>query len=150
MVHAYHSRKRASSRRNASLSIASALCRAEWISSAVNDFNSQLYPNNELATGHFSVLGRRIDLATVTTPVYLLAARDDHVVAPAQALAVRRLVGTRAAAIRQAVAPCGHLGLFMGRRTLANEWREIGRWLTQPDAALSGPIVTASISATTP
>ena len=76
--------------------------------------------------------------------------RDDHAVAPAQALAVRRLVGTRAAAIRHAVAPCDHLGLFMGRRTLANEWREIGRWLTQPDAALSGPIVTASISATTP
>ena len=97
----------------------------------------RLYLNNELATGHFSVLGRRIDLATVTTPVYLLAARDDHVVAPAQALAVRRLIGTRAAAIRHAVAPCDHLGLFMGRRTLANEWREIGRWLTQPDASLS-------------
>ena len=34
----------------------------------------RLYLNNELATGHFPVLGRRIDLATVTIPVYLLAA----------------------------------------------------------------------------
>jgi poly(3-hydroxybutyrate) depolymerase len=102
----------------------------------------RLYQQNELATGHFRVLGRRIDLATVTAPIYLLAARDDRVVAPAQALAVQRLVGTCAAEVRCVVAPCEHLGLFMGRRTLASEWHEIGRWLAQPDAAVSAPIMT--------
>jgi poly(3-hydroxybutyrate) depolymerase len=96
----------------------------------------RLYLKNELATGHFSILGRSIDLASVTIPIYLLAARDDHVVAPAQTLAVRHLVGTRAPAIRHAVAPGGHLWLFMGRRTLANEWRGIARWLGQPDPVL--------------
>ena len=95
----------------------------------------RLYLKNELATGHFRILGRPIDLAAVTIPIHILAARDDHVVAPEQALAVRRLVGTRALAVRCAVAPCGHLELFMGRRTLANEWREIGQWLMWPDAS---------------
>ena len=96
----------------------------------------RLYLKNELSAGTFTALGRRIDLASVKTPIYLLAARDDQVVAPAQTLALRHLVGTRPAAIRHAVAPGEHLGLFMGRQTLANEWRDIGCWLAQPDRAL--------------
>jgi poly(3-hydroxyalkanoate) synthetase len=81
----------------------------------------------KLATGRFRVLGRCVDPAAKAIPIYLVAARDDRVVAPAQALAVRRLVGTRTLAVRSSVEPYGHLGLFMGRRTLANAWREIGR-----------------------
>jgi poly(3-hydroxyalkanoate) synthetase len=96
----------------------------------------RLYLKNELSAGTFTALGRRIDLASVKIPIYLLAARDDQVVAPAQTLALRHLVGTRPAAIRHAVAPGEHLGLFMGRQTLANEWRDIGCWLAQPDRAL--------------
>jgi poly(3-hydroxybutyrate) depolymerase len=97
----------------------------------------RLYLKNELATGRFTALGRPIDLAAVTAPIYLLAARDDQVVAPAQTLGLARLVGTRPDAIHRAVAPGNHLGVFMGRRTLANEWREIGRWLAHRDPALS-------------
>ncbi len=97
----------------------------------------RLYLNNELATGRFMALGRRIDLAAVQVPVFLLAARDDQVAAPAQTLGLRQLIGTPPAGIRHVVAPGEHLGLFMGCRTLANEWREIGAWLAQPDPALS-------------
>jgi poly(3-hydroxybutyrate) depolymerase len=68
----------------------------------------------------------------VTIPIYLLAARYDHVVAQEQMMELRRLVGTDAAELGQVVAPCDHLGLFRGRQTLANEWREIARWLMQP------------------
>ena len=93
----------------------------------------RLYLKNELARGNFPILGRRIDLASMTTPVYLLAARDDHVVAQEQVMGLRRLVGTPTSALAHAIAPCGHLGLFMGRRTLVNEWREVARWLMQPD-----------------
>ena len=100
------------------------------------DVIERLYIKNELACGNFPVLGRRIDLASMTIPLYLLAARDDHVVAQEQVLGLLRLVGTRASSMRQAVAPCDHLGLFMGRRTLANEWRTIARWLMQPDTAV--------------
>jgi len=95
----------------------------------------RLYVKNELDRGHFPVLGRRIDLADVTIPIYLLAARDDHVVAQEQVMGLRRLVGTPTSALAHAVEPCDHLGLFMGRQTLACEWREIARWLMQPDTA---------------
>jgi poly(3-hydroxyalkanoate) synthetase len=111
------------------------------------DVIERIYLKNELAAGYFSVLGRRLDLGDVTIPIYLLAASEDDVVAPAQALAVRNLVGTKAPALRYATTSCGHLGLFMGRRTLADEWREIGRWLMQSDATTArasqpSPIMT--------
>jgi hypothetical protein len=97
----------------------------------------RLYQKNEIATGRFTALGRSIDLATVRVPVFMLAARDDQIVAPAQTLNLRHLVGTRPDAIHNAVAPCTHLGLFMGRQTLASQWREIGLWLAGPEPALS-------------
>ena len=91
----------------------------------------RIYLNNEIASGRFMALGRRLDLSGVQVPIFVLAARDDRVVAPAQTFAVRRLLGTSPAAITCAVSACDHLGLFMGRQTLANEWFEIGRWLGQ-------------------
>jgi poly(3-hydroxyalkanoate) synthetase len=95
----------------------------------------QLYKENRLAGGRFIALGRRVALAAVECPLYLLAARDDEVVAPQQLIAAERLVGTRPDAIAKTFAPCGHLGLFMGRRVLSNTWPEIARWLRQrPDA----------------
>jgi poly(3-hydroxybutyrate) depolymerase len=98
----------------------------------------RIYLNNEIPSGRFVALGHRIDLSSVQVPIFVLAARDDRVVAPAQAFAVEHLVGTPPAAIACAASSCDHLGLFMGRRTLGNEWLKIGRWLAEsdvPDAA---------------
>jgi poly(3-hydroxyalkanoate) synthetase len=97
----------------------------------------RIYLNNEIASGRFMALGRQVDLSAVQVPIFALAARDDRVAAPAQTFAVKRLVGTSPAAITCAVSACDHLGLFMGRQTLANEWFEIGRWLGQSGAPLS-------------
>ena len=98
----------------------------------------RIYLNNEIPSGRFVALGHRIDLSSVQVPIFVLAARDDRVVAPAQAFAVEHLVGTPPAAIACAASSCDHLGLFMGRQTLGNEWLKIGRWLAEsdvPDAA---------------
>lgn len=94
-----------------------------------------LYKQNRLAAGRFVALGRRIDLGDVTVPIYLLAARDDDVVAPQQLFATARHVGTPGHAIRRIVAPGPHLGLFLGRDTLATAWPAIGRWLGEDDVA---------------
>ena len=62
--------------------------------------------------------------------MFLLAARDDEVVAPEQLFAAERLVD-RHSAIRKATAPCTHLGLFMGRKPSASIWPKIARWITR-------------------
>lgn len=91
----------------------------------------KLYKRNELASGSFVALGQKIDLSRLLHPIYLLAGSADTVVAPQQLLAVERLVGTQPEALRHAVAPCGHLSLFMGRRTLEGYWPGIVHWMKE-------------------
>jgi hypothetical protein len=44
---------------------------------------------------------------------------------------VQRLVGTPPQDIQHEIAPCNHLGLFMGRQTLQQNWPRIVRWMQQ-------------------
>ncbi|MGA2568352.1 MAG: alpha/beta fold hydrolase [Pseudolabrys sp.] len=99
----------------------------------------KLYKRNEIATSQFIALGEQIDLANVRVPVFLLAARDDELVAPTQLFATERLVGTPARAIRKALAPCGHGGLFMGRTVLGEYWPKIARWMIEPESRSLAP-----------
>ncbi len=92
-----------------------------------------LFKENRLATGRFVALGRAIDLNDLRCPVFLLAARDDDVVAPEQIFATEHLVDRRRCSVEKAVAPCGHLGLFMGREILVGVWPGIARWLLRPE-----------------
>jgi poly(3-hydroxyalkanoate) synthetase len=96
----------------------------------------RLYKRNELATGKFMALGRQVDLARVRAPVFMLAARDDELIAPPQLFALEHLIGTPAHNRRKATAPCRHVGLFMGERTLEEIWPEIARWLREPRASV--------------
>jgi poly(3-hydroxybutyrate) depolymerase len=95
----------------------------------------KIFKRNALAAGEFVALGERIDLTRLTTPLYLLAARDDELVAPEQLFALARLAATVPANIRTDLAPCRHLGLFMGREVLRDRWPAVADWLmeTEPD-----------------
>jgi poly(3-hydroxybutyrate) depolymerase len=90
---------------------------------------NKLYKNNELATNSMCALGRRVDLTSVRAPVFMLAARDDELVATEQLFALGGLVGSSPRNIRREIAPCRHLGLFMGKKALAEFWPEIARWI---------------------
>jgi len=92
----------------------------------------QLFKENRLAAGKFVALGRRVDLSRLHCPLFLLAARDDDVVAPEQIFATEHLVDREHCTITKAIAPCGHLGLFMGRNVLSTVWPDIARWLSRP------------------
>jgi poly(3-hydroxybutyrate) depolymerase len=93
----------------------------------------KLYKRNELANGSFVALGQKIDLSRLRLPMYLLAGSADEAVAPEQLLAVEPLVGTQPEYLRHEVAPCNHLGLFMGRRMLEEHWPRIVRWMKEVD-----------------
>jgi len=95
----------------------------------------KLYLRNELATGALVALGQKIDLSRVRVPLYLLAARDDELVALAQLFATAQLVDTSQHQTHKALAPCRHLGLFMGKNILAEFWGPIARWLLDSSPA---------------
>jgi len=105
-----------------------------------------IFRENRIAAGQFVALGRRINLRDVAVPAYLLAGANDEIVPPAQAFATASLLRTPAELIETACEPCGHLGLFMGRNTIANAWRRIAHWL----ANNSGPATGAEASAGLP
>jgi poly(3-hydroxybutyrate) depolymerase len=99
----------------------------------------RLYKRNEIAAGQFVALGETIDLAKLRIPIFLLAARDDELIAPAQLFAAERLVGTPVGAICKATAPCRHGSLFIGSKVLADYWPRIARWMIEPDAQTLAP-----------
>lgn len=90
---------------------------------------TQLFKENRLAKGSFVGLGRRLDLRNVSCPLYLLAGASDDITTPEQVLGAKNYVGTPPGNIVQRTAPGGHIGLFMGARTLAEEWPLIARWI---------------------
>jgi poly(3-hydroxyalkanoate) synthetase len=107
------------------------------------EVTERVFRQNLIAKGQFVALGRRIDLAEVRLPVFLLAGEKDDVVPRDQAFATSRLLGTPPAWLERACEPCGHLSLFMGRDVLSHSWPRIARWL-QADI---GDVTRARISA---
>jgi len=90
---------------------------------------SQLFMQNRLAKGEFVGLGRKLDLHAITCPAYLLAGAADDITTPEQVLDAAKYLGTPKHHIVQKTVPGGHIGLFMGARTLAEHWPPIARWI---------------------
>lgn len=88
-----------------------------------------IFKENLLAKGRFVALGRTLNLKTITCPVYLLAGEDDDITPHEQVFAAEGLVGTPSTQVIKRLAPGGHIGLFMGSRTLRDVWPEIARWI---------------------
>lgn len=91
-----------------------------------------LFRENQLARGDFVALGRRVSLKDVRCPAYLLAGAADDITTPEQVFAARDLLGTPPGAVEQQLVPGGHIGLFMGSRTLKEAWPKVATWLRRP------------------
>ena len=90
---------------------------------------TQLFKENRLAKGTFVGLGRRLDLRHVSCPVYLLAGESDDITKPEQVFNAEHLIGTPSNKVEKRLVPGGHIGLFMGSRTLEQAWPDIARWI---------------------
>ncbi|MCA6116161.1 alpha/beta fold hydrolase [Bradyrhizobium sp. WSM 1738] len=102
------------------------------------EVTEQVFRQNLIARGRFVALGRRVDLAEVRVPIFLLAGDDDIVVPRDQALATVPLLGTPPALLERVTEPCGHLSLFMGQKVLSQTWRGIARWLQADLGGVAG------------
>ena len=91
----------------------------------------RLFKRNLLARGQYVALGRVLDLKAVACPLYLVAGEGDDITTREQVFAAERLMGTRSAHVRKRMVPGGHVGLFMGARTLGEVWPEIAAWIEE-------------------
>jgi len=89
----------------------------------------ELFKANRFAKGEFIGLGRRLSLKDIKVPLYLLAGETDDITTREQVFAAARLVGTPHSAVVTRMSPGGHIGLFMGSKTLAEAWPAIGHWM---------------------
>lgn len=94
-----------------------------------------LFKQNLFARGKFTALGQTLSLKSITCPTYLMAGEADDITTKEQVFAARDLIGTAPDKITQSLVPGGHIGLFMGSRTLDEAWPLIATWLRQNGGA---------------
>lgn len=92
---------------------------------------SKLFKENRLTKGQFIGLGRQLNLHDITCPTYLLAGAADDITTPEQVFNAAKHLGTPKERIVQETVPGGHIGLFMGARTLKDHWPRIAEWIAK-------------------
>ena len=98
----------------------------------------ELFKANRFAKGEFIGLGRRLSLKDIKVPLYLLAGEADDITTREQVFDTEHLVGTPRSAIVRKMTPGGHIGLFMGSKTLAEAWPAIGHWMKSHEHGATG------------
>ena len=88
-----------------------------------------IFKENRLAKGNFVALGKTISLKEITIPVYMLAGDADDITPSAQVFNAENYLGTPKKDMMKKLVAGGHIGLFMGRKTLQDTWPEISRWI---------------------
>ncbi|HEY4139315.1 MAG TPA: alpha/beta fold hydrolase [Casimicrobiaceae bacterium] len=104
----------------------------------------KLFKRNEFAKGNFVGLGHTLSLKAITVPVYLIAGETDDITPKEQVFNAAHLLGTPAANIERREVPGGHIGLFMGTRTLADVWPDVGHWIRDIDRGFAPTSAHAS------
>jgi poly(3-hydroxyalkanoate) synthetase len=95
----------------------------------------QLFKENRFARGEFIGLNQRLSLKDITCPVYLLAGDADDITPKEQVFDAEKYLGTPKDKIIKTLAPGGHIGLFMGSKTLAEYWPQIAQWIHSAETA---------------
>lgn len=90
-----------------------------------------IFRNNLLARGKFSLRGRRVDLKNIRCPVLNVIGEHDDVVHPQSSLALLDLVGSRNK--QNLVFPAGHIGVVVSSSAQKHLWPQIGAWLKRHD-----------------
>jgi len=93
----------------------------------------QLFKANHFFHHKFIGLGKLLWLKDICCPAYLLAGDADDITPHQQVFAAETALGTPAANIVKELVPGGHIGLFMGKKTLQEHWTKIGSWILAQD-----------------
>ncbi len=97
----------------------------------------QLFQRNLLFKGELQLAGRRVGLGDIQCPVSLVAGRRDHITPQEQVWALEQHL--RPGQASRWLVDAGHVGVFAGRRALADTWPKIAAaWPSGPENASDG------------
>ena len=88
-----------------------------------------IFKENELVKGGFIALGEALSLKKIICPVYMLAGSKDDITPADQVFDAGKYLGTPEKLIVKNLTESGHLGLFMGSKTLETVWPQITHWI---------------------
>lgn len=94
-----------------------------------------IFKKNEFCKGDFVALGRKIGLHDIVCPAYLLAGQSDDITPYPQVFEAEKRLGTPKEKIVKKLVPGGHIGLFMGAKTLKEAWPEVAKWIKEVSPA---------------
>ena len=89
----------------------------------------QIFKENQLVKGQFIAQGKLISLKHISCPVYMLAGTKDEITPVAQIFNTEKYLGTSHNNVYKNLTDSGHLGLFMGSKSLAEVWPKIADWI---------------------
>ena len=96
---------------------------------AAKQWLKDLYQDNKLINGTFTINGRPVNLGNITMPVLNVFAKDDHIIPPATSQALAAKVGTKH--YKELALPGGHVGVFVGGKSQALLGSGIASWLAE-------------------
>ena len=85
------------------------------------------YQENKLYRGELVMGGRRVDLRSITCPVFVVGAKEDYIAPPECVRALMDAVGSRDKEYVEL--PGGHISLIAGRGAAAHCWPKVSSWL---------------------
>jgi polyhydroxyalkanoate synthase subunit PhaC len=98
---------------------------------AAKQWLKDLYQENRLVKGTFSLSDRHVDLGAITSPTLNVFALDDHIIPPTCSKALGPLIGT--GDYTEIPLPGGHVGLFVSSKSQGRLSKSIAEWLAARD-----------------
>jgi polyhydroxyalkanoate synthase subunit PhaC len=94
-------------------------------------FIKELYQQNKLIKGEFSLNGCRVDINRITMPVLTVYGTEDHIVPPSSTIPFHEKVISRD---KELIAfPAGHIGVFVGSKSQKKLAPAVAKWLADRD-----------------
>ena len=83
----------------------------------------RMFKDNTLVKGDMIICGRKVDLSTITCPLYLIAGEKDDISPAPQLFNMEKYVNSKE--VFKLMVPAGHIGVFMGKKIIQNYWPSI-------------------------
>jgi polyhydroxyalkanoate synthase len=91
-----------------------------------------MYRDGSLATGRYTLRGRRVDLRQIDQNLLVITAAGDHIAPRAGTLPIFDLVSSED--VTHFDRPGGHIGLIAGSAARREIWPDIAGWLAERSA----------------